>query len=142
MMPFPLSEPVSTEQLCRAGDELVGPFEHIINFVKLPKESFPSDEQVYAVYQLLQQEADYAVTYGTKSICAVICAEHDMDSTAAQACLKSCIEGLAPRLGEHGILINGCTADEDTEEVNMINAAMYLSGKYGQIMTGQVLELH
>ena len=52
-----------------------------------------------------------------------------------------CIRGLGEALGNHSIISNGIVATKEIPLGVIMNTALFLSSKYGQIMAGEVLKL-
>ena len=52
-----------------------------------------------------------------------------------------CIVGLGEAMGNHNIINNGIVASPSVPIKDIVNTAIFMSSKYGQIMTGEVLHL-
>ena len=51
------------------------------------------------------------------------------------------IRGLSEVLANHGLICNGIIADKNVPLKDIVNSALFLSSKYGQIMSGEVLQM-
>lgn len=140
---------LNQEAIIVAGRNLAGPFLHVINIYK--KESsdllnsdntFPKEDQMYRVYQWLQEEVNYLVSLNQyATICTAYIGDDTQYSDVLEKNIDMCIRGLGEAMGNHNILNNGIVAAQSVSIKDIINSAIFLSSKYGQIMTGEVLHL-
>ena len=140
---------LNQEAIIVAGRNLAGPFLHVINIYK--KESsdllnsdntFLKEDQMYRVYQWLQEEVNYLVSLNQyATICTAYIGDDTQYSDMLEKNIDMCIRGLGEAMGNHNILNNGIVAAQSVSIKDIINSAIFLSSKYGQIMTGEVLHL-
>lgn len=140
---------VNQEAIISAANKLIGPFTHIINIYR--KESsdlltadskYPESDEMYRVYQWLQEEVSYLVPLNQyASICTAYIGDETQYSDVLCKNMDMCIRGLGEVMGNHTIINNGIVASSSVPMQEIINSAIYLSSKYGQIMTGEVLHL-
>lgn len=120
-------------------------FEHIINWV----ENISGNEgyvncDVKLLYFLLQAECNYLISNGSYgTICTAIISDMETDTSfEAEVCgMKSLINGLGYFMPKHEIIVNGVLAEQYIPLEEIIHTIIYLSGKYGQILTGEVLRM-
>lgn len=146
---FLQEEDITVEQIHDSGQALIGEYEHIINLVYIGDEDghdyVPLAEPMKRVYRILQQECDYLigrVQYGT--ICtAILNSPTDNISRASSlAGMESLIKGLGEVMAKKGPIVNGLSANESISFEDVLAAAVYLSSKYGQILTGEVFRMN
>ena len=113
----------------------IGGYDHIINCCIVNK-----DDDVYRIYSLLQEETNYLVDrecYST--VCTMIFAENPNSSNVIA--IKGILEGLGEVLPNHNIIENGAIVSGNLLINEAIQTALFLSGKYGQLLTGFVVEM-
>lgn len=140
---------IDQQMIITTGDKLIGPFTHIINIYK--KESsdllttenkYPETDEMYRVYQWLQEEVSYLVPLNQyASICTAYIGDDTQYSDVLCKNMDMCFRGLGEVMANHNIINNGIVASPSVPMQEVINTAIYLSSKYGQIMTGEVLHL-
>ena len=110
-------------------------FDHIINYI-----SVCNDKDVYELYSLLQKESEYLISYKTYgTICTVVIM--DEDSICIVNAIKSLIEGNGWVMANHNIISNGILALNNITIDEIVKSALFLSGKYGQLLVGNIIEL-
>lgn len=116
-------------------------FEHIINY-------FGKGIQINCVkylYFLLQQEILYVtkkrLQYGT--ICSVVVddEEDDIQAKAGIIASKSLLLGLGNLVSNYNLIQSGIIASRSVPLEKIVETAIFLSGKYGQMLTGEVIEM-
>lgn len=120
---------------------LIGPFEHIMNI--LTTQSM-QDEMEYPrlPYQWLQTETEYLISNQRKaSVCTAYLYENTLEARMRAEGVCSLIEGLGVVLPNHNIVENGVMAHLDIPVKDVLCAAIYLSGKYGQILNGECMKM-
>lgn len=122
---------------CAIEDALktIGHFEHIINCIDVNNE-----EDVYRLYSLLQKESGYLLNrnyYGT--ICTVVVS--DEYNNCILHGVKSLIEGCGWVMPNHKIISNGILTTREVMMNEVMRSALFLSSKYGQLLTGNIIEL-
>lgn len=113
------------------------PYNHIINIFKYIENNSLLDEMSF-VYEQLQYEGDYLIDNVKEGSCTTILISDDivlLDSVA------SMIKGLGKAFGTHGVICNGVTSNRTMSVMETVPLALYLNCKYGQILTGEVLEM-
>ena len=147
---FASSDDLELNDIVQAGDELIGPFSHIINVLRFnekgnlfkPDGTFNDEDMMRLAYQWCQTEVDYLVRishYAT--LCTVFIHSESTDSLVTGSGISHLVSGLAKALSPHGIICNGVMAMPSVPQDAWLPAAIFLSGKYGQIMTGEVLNM-
>lgn len=130
---------VKTADIKAREEELIGPFEHIVNFISFV------DVDITSIYQLLQSEMDYLIKYSKKgTICTAIVCDYEQESAeacAVKAALISLMSGLGVVSANHSIIENGIIASDKVEWKDVISSVLFLSSKYGQILNGNVLRM-
>lgn len=145
-----LSNDLCLNDFADAGRKLLGPFTHIVNIVKVDEcngllhqnSGFNGLDATGVLFRLLQKETDYLVKnlqYST--ISTILILNPSVDAAVMSKSLELSIEGLAPLLANHDIICNGAVADQSVPEARIYETALFLSGKYGQILTGEMLRL-
>lgn len=116
------------------GADLIGSFNHIVNII-----SVNQNYDIYELYRLLQVETDYLIE---KNIYATICTVIvSYPSNPIDSGIISLLKGLGSALPNHNIILNGILSYGCSELSATVEAAVYLSSKYGQIMTGEVIKM-
>ena len=133
------------------ASDFVGQFDHILNFVfvgnacKLFDEqlrNFNDEDAVSIVYFWMQAEANYILKVEVQStITTIFISDGSIESEVMAASMRSCVEGLSIVLGRHGIVVNGIIAHQSISLDNVLGTAVYLSGKYGRILAGTVMDM-
>ncbi len=137
-------------EIKKTGGQLVGPYTHIINIYSKDEavdclnsdNTYPKNDEMYRVYQWLQEETSYLVPknqYAT--ICTVFIDDKTTYSSVLSKNIDMCIRGLGEALVNHSIISNGIVATKEVPFEVILNTALFLSSKYGQIMAGEVLKL-
>lgn len=136
--------------IINAASQLIGPFLHIINIYKKDETtslmsadgSYPATDSMYQVYQWLQEEVSYLVPMNQyASICSAYIGDDSQYSEALNKNMDMCFRGLGEVMANHSIINNGIVASSTIPMSEVINTAVYMSSKYGQILTGEVLHL-
>ncbi len=141
---------LTIDQIRKTGNQLIGPYTHIVNIYSKDKamdllgldDTYPEDDEMYRVYQWLQEETSYLVPMNQyATICTVFIDDKTQHSSVLSKNIDMCIRGLGEVLGNHSIISNGMVATKEIPFDVIMNTALFLSSKYGQIMTGEVLNL-
>ena len=102
--------------------------------------SYDNEDILQHVYKLLQVETEYLVRVGQYStICCLFKQGESSESVVASEGLQHCLKGLAKVLARHNIIVNGIVNSQNTSLETLLPAVCFLSSKYGQIMTGEVM---
>ena len=145
-----LSSLMERRHLTDASSELIGPFTHIINVFFEEKSDnllteegrYKKEDGMYRIFQWHQQEVDYLVELSLYStICTVFIGGEDTDVCVKKKNVEMLIRGLSEVLANHGMICNGIIADKKVPIKDIINSTLFLSSKYGQIMSGEVLQM-
>lgn len=103
---------------------------------------FNDKDSMYQFYQWHQKEVDYLVKLNQyATICSVFVSGSAIDSVVKKKNAEMCIRGLAESLSNHGLICNGIIAGEDDNFKEILDTTVFLSSRYGQIMTGEVIKL-
>ena len=145
-----IEKDLTKNNILLAQQEQIGAFEHIINLFQfnetsrlLAMDRYNDDDLIALVYRSLKAETDYLVSssqYAT--LTTAILGDTTFDSKIATATIKVCIEGLGRPLGNHYLICNGVYTNGGCLVEDIVKASIYLSSKYGQILAGQMVELH
>lgn len=136
------------ETIINSAKELLGPYTHIVNvfFDKAGGElitfdnKFNDSDSVYQLYQWHQQEVDFLVNQNQYStVCTVFVGSNSIDGNVKKKNVEMCVRGLAEVLANHGMICNGIIASETSSLEELLNYSTFLSSRYGQIMSGEVL---
>lgn len=147
---FVSSDDLELKDIVQAGNELIGPFTHIINVLRFNEQgnliksngAFNNEDMMRLAYQWCQTEVDYLVkTSYYATLCMVFIHSDSTDSVVIGSGISHLISGLAKVLSPHGIICNGVTASLVVPQDAWLASSIFLSGKYGQIMTGEVLNM-
>ncbi len=134
-----------------AGKNLVGPFTHIINVIYdnddmslISKNGqYNEKDSIYQLYKWHQTEVDYLVELQKYStICSIFITGSSVDNCVKRKNVEMCVRGLAEALSNHGVICNGIIANKTDDVKELLQSAIFLSSRYGQIMTGEVLMLN
>jgi len=145
-----VSGEVSIDELVSAGNKLLGPFTHIINIIELneyntfmdAQDLFNQQDSFSSLFRLLQTETEYLVKINQyATITTVFKSNSSIDSAVVAQCLELLIDGLSPLLANHNLICNGIVADGDVPSEDVYRATLFLCGKYGQILTGEILRM-
>lgn len=119
-------------------------FNHIINWIEIVSDdciaAYKCDMQL--LYYIMQIECNYFVSNSSNgTICTILIdsGQADIMSEAEIGGMKSLIKGLGYRMPKHKVIINGAIVYKDVPLKEVVPVAIYLSSKYGQILTGEVL---
>ena len=144
-----LNNLMSCSDITDAATDLIGPFTHIVNVVWYEKTTNieseiggSNDDAMFRIYQWHQEEVDYLVKlnqYGT--LCTVFIGNEEIDSDVIKKNVELLVKGLAESLANHGLICNGIVANQSVPIEELLCSALFLSSKYGQIMTGEVLHM-
>lgn len=147
---FVSSDDLELKDIVQAGSELIGPFTHIINVLHFneqgnlvnPDGTFNGEDMMRLAYQWCQVEVDYLVKLSNyATLCTVYIHSESTDSMVIGTGIHHLVSGLAKVLSPHGIICNGVTASLVVPQDAWLASSIFLSGKYGQIMTGEVLNM-
>ena len=132
---------LNESEIILQNKEMLGPFTNIINLFNVLS---GSEDDAYEYYHILQEEVAYLVDneiMGT--ITTVIYYDESLGliDRSVVSGLKGLIEGLGTKLPNHGIICNGVIASYDVPFEVVVNTAFYMSGKFGCILNGEVMEL-
>ena len=128
----------------------LGIYDHIINIIEMKSidwlmtqdQHFNSDDILYSLYRLLQIETDYLVQYNKyATLTTAFKSEKSLEGEIVSSSVSHLINGLSKPLSNHGLVENGLTATTAVSDETIINTAIFLSSKYGQIMAGETLRL-
>jgi hypothetical protein len=136
----PLEDDLTQQKLVEYSNDLIGPYRHIINLYRVSDDS----NFVQHLYTTLQKESDYlinSVNYGT--ICTAVVWDETLSDIARASIggITSLVKGLGYVLPKHGIIENGISAKSDVPIEQIMHGTIFLSGKYGNVLTGEVLNL-
>ena len=76
------------------------------------------------------------------TICTIFIGETSIEGNIKNRNMEMCIRGLAEVLANHGMVCNGIIANKNIEVRDLITTSVFLSSRYGQIMSGEVLKLN
>lgn len=147
---FASTDNLKLNDIVQAGNELIGPFTHIINVLHFneqgnlvnPDGTFNGEDMMRLAYQWCQVEVDYLVKLSNyATLCTVYIHSESTDSMVIGTGIHHLVSGLAKVLSSHGIICNGVTASLVVPQDAWLASSIFLSGKYGQIMTGEVLNM-
>ena len=113
------------------------PYDHIINIFQYSKKE-PILEDISFIYKQLQYEGDYLIDYAKKGCCTTLLFSPD---TITLESISSIVKGLGKAFGSHEVVCNGIVSNKTKEISNIFPIALYMNSKYGQILTGEVLEI-
>lgn len=141
---------LGVEEITDAGKDLIGPFTHVVNVYYdgedgslINKEGeYNDNDSMFQFYQWHQEEVDYLVKLNQyATICSVFISGSSIDAHVKKQNAEMCIRGLAEALSNHGIICNGIISNEIESLKDLLETSVFLSSRYGQIMTGEVLKL-
>lgn len=147
---FASTDNLKLNDIVQAGNELIGPFSHIINVLRFNEQenliksngTFNNEDMMRLAYQWCQTEVDYLVkTSYYATLCMVFIHSDSTDSVVIGSGISHLISGLAKVLSPHGIICNGVTVMPSVPQDAWLATTVFLSSKYGQIMTGEVLNM-
>lgn len=134
---------LSSDEIGKSGGNLIGPFTHIVNIFKkdktqpllMPNGDYPETDDMYRMYQWLQEEVGYLVPL---NLGGSICTVYISDNSQYAKVLEKNMEMLALSLGDvmssHSIINNGIVASNHVPLREILQTAMFMSSKYGQIL--------
>lgn len=137
------------EDITNASKDLIGPFTHIINVFYDKKEmslisqegQYNDNDSMYQFYQWQQEEVDYLVKLNQyATICSIYISGTSIDNLVKKKNVEMCIRGLAESMSNHRIICNGIVSDDNVAISDLLQSSVFLSSRYGQIMTGEVLK--
>lgn len=142
------SDELELKDIVHTGNKLIGPFTHVINVLRFdnpgnildPDGTFNEKDAMRLAYQWCQAEVDYLVklpNYAT--LCMVYIHSGAIDSSVIGSGIHHLVSGLAKVLSPHGIICNGVIALSTVPQEAWLSTSAFLNGKYGQVMTGEVL---
>lgn len=144
-----ISDLLLNVDIIKAEDGLIGPFTHIVNFfcqdnsrTSQNQDSQYNNDSFYKIYQWQQIEVDYLVKINQYStICTCYIYNDSILGYVEKRHAEMCIRGLASVLSNHGIVCNGMVANANIPFDILLKSSIFMSSKYGQIMSGEVLDL-
>lgn len=129
---------------------LLGHFNHIVNIIKPSVEhdllhadyTYNRRDLGRVVYQWLQVESDYLDKNLQRSSLHVVLVKRPVEYLDVLShSIVSMLRGLAKRLLAHGIVANGVVADENIPVDAVIQSLMFVTGKYGEVIAGEFIDL-
>ncbi len=136
-----LNENISVKSIEDNAKEILGPYEHIINYFEI--NACDSVQQLKDIYHAMQVESDYLVSMreGFISTLTVIMSIKDEKNNEVIESSKSLIKGLSEVLGRHGIIVNGIITEQNVDIIVVAKWTSLLSSKYGHILAGEIVHL-
>ena len=139
---------LTKEQFLATMERMVGKCDHVINLFQfntalqlLVDEAYNPHDLVSLVYQSLKVETDILIDIPSATLTTAILGKATIESRIITAILKACVEGLGKPLGNHGLISNGVYVNNEDKLDELVKMTIYLSSKYGQILSGQMIEL-
>ena len=139
---------LTKEQFLATMERMVGKCDHVINLFQLDdslhlliEEQYNDNDLVSLVYQSLKVETDILIDIPSATLTTAILGKATIESRIITAILKACVEGLGKPLGNHGVISNGVYVNNKDKLDELVKMTIYLSSKYGQILSGQMIEL-
>lgn len=140
---------LTKEQFLATMERMVGKCDHVINLFQfnaalqlLVDEVYNPHDLVSLVYQSLKVETDILIDIPSATLTTAILGKATIESRIITAILKACVEGLGKPLGNHGLISNGVYVNNEDKLDELVKMTIYLSSKYGQILSGQMIELN
>ena len=144
-----LDSVLTKEKISASMEKMVGKCDHVINLFQLDdslhlliEEQYNDNDLVSLVYQSLKVEADTLVDSQYATITTAVLGNATTESKIITATIKACVEGLGKPLGNHGLICNGVYVNGEDKLDELVKMTIYLSSKYGQILSGQMIELN
>ena len=136
-----LNENLSVKLIENSAEEMLGPYEHIINYFEI--NDCDSVQQLKDIYHTIQVESDYLIRMreGLISTLIVIMFIKGEKNNEVIESSKSLIKGLSEVLGRHGIIVNGMIAEQNVDIIVVAKWTSLLSSKYGHILAGEIVHL-
>lgn len=128
-------------QIDELAGNFIGSIDHIINVLDV---NMLRGSVIMPVYKCLQAEAEYAIgKMKGGGICVAVRYDSNIDSgrQAEINTLSKAVNGLGSMMVDHGIIMNGVIIHKSVPLEDELAAVIYLCSKYGQILTGEVLEM-
>lgn len=131
-------------------NNLIGPFDHVINIVKMDKcdtlltsqKTYNGNDILHQLYHLLQMETDYLVQndrYAT--LTTAFQSDGSIEGDIISEAVAHLLNGLSKPLSNHHLVENGLVATVKITEDTIIKNALFLASKYGQVMAGETMKL-
>lgn len=133
---------LDTLNIREVAKSLIGPFDHVINLFYVNQNI--NEDFVEDFYKNIKVETEYlinSVKYGTVCTAIIYNSNIEIEKKASLHGMKSLIAGLGIVLPNHGLISNGVLADDRIPIASIINTVLFLSSKFGQILTGEVFEM-
>lgn len=108
-------------------------------FIRLVNVDATCDAAIPELYFLNQLEIEALVSREIDSSICNILIENSMTSQSLFIAFKSLIQGLAPKLLTHRIIINGLYFADDNCNECLAKCTPFLLGKYGYALAGEIL---
>lgn len=122
------------------SNQKVSIFVNVVENLKTKSENINNDI-VHSFYCKCQLEGDYYINnQRTGHIVNLLI--NSEDNQVVSSCVKGLTEGLGVAFGNHKIIVNGILSDINVGEENIGNWTLFLSSKYGDLLCGNVLNLH
>lgn len=142
-----VTDDLKTAEIYAINKELTGKIKAFVNIVGI--ESLLSDGVVEVnnkivrnIYQWIQTETDYLIDNEIEANICVVVTGINKDCDVAKGIIKHMIAGLADSLGTHNLILNGVFSYKKNMVINELNTISFLISKYGQMMSGEVFEIH
>lgn len=93
-------------------------------------------------YFLLQKEVlVLSQNEGIKSVCSILKNKHESEDIVGAEVAKSMIQGLGKLSTKYNIIENGILYSDGVPIEKVIEMAVFMSSKYGHVMSGEVIEM-
>lgn len=131
-------------------NNLIGPFDHVINIVKMDKcdalltmqKCYNHNDILNSLYKLLQAETGYLVQnnrYAT--LTTAFQSDGSIEGDIISEAVVHLLNGLSKPLSNHRLVENGLIATVKITEDTIIRSTLFLASKYGQVMAGEAMKL-
>ena len=138
---------LSVDDIKESGNTLIGPYTHIINVYKkdsnlpllLDSGNYPDRDDMYKLYQWLQEETEYLVNNNLSgSICTIYIGDNSDYGKVMEKNVEMFALSLGDALANHSIINNGIIANNRIGIKELLNTAVFMSSKYGQVLGGAI----
>ena len=113
------------------------PISHVVVLLSLDEYS-DLTKAINSVYEELQCVGNYLIDYAKKGNCVITVISQNM---ILKNTVLDFIKGLSKAFAAHDVLVSGMVLDDKKRIEEIFPSILFLSSKYGQILTGEVLEI-
>lgn len=132
----------SVQNIMNLSSNLMGSYKHFINIFDFTNKAF-DDSLVTYIYNVFQNEIEYLLQNKVHAtICSIIRMNRDESVNSAMISgYSNIIRGLGEVFPNHNVFENGIITSKETPISIAFSMALFMSGKYGHILNGEIVNM-